>query len=213
MLMGIAVCGGISLYQRAMPSIGDLTSPCASFFSVEKEWTNFVLHISQTHSLVNLDVAELIGQKGKPFYYLLFVDGRFIAGSEETMPDTASLEGEKFFIWWYPTETCFNTQGVHWLQIKHDKVISELYVYEPIDASQEVQREKIERLSLNTPWVYVLRALGIPQSIFVEVKESENAVFRLRYKDTGGDIFELAGDMEQVRYLNDLSDDSTMEDE
>lgn len=55
---------------------------------------------------------------------------------------------------------------------------------------------------MNVPWVTVQINLGVPETIFVEIYRREEAVFRLRYRATTGRIFELAGDMKQVKYIN-----------
>lgn len=177
--------------------------------SIEKEWEAFSLYISYIPQLINLGTVDLLEQQGKPFYYLLFVDGQFVSVSEENTLDTVSAEGEKSFIWWYGTETFFDTKGLHWVQIKNDIVISELYIYEPIPISQVVKKEEIGNRYLNVSWLTVLTNLGIPETIIVEMSVREEAVLRLRYRTTTGGIFELAGDMNQVRYISDSITETT----
>lgn len=199
---------GLCCFMRA--KMGQLYASTASRpRSIEKEWEAFSLYISHIPQLINLETADLLNQQGKPFYYLLFVDGQFVSASEENTRDTASAEGEKSFIWWYGTETFFDTKGLHWVQIKNDIVISELYVYEPIPISQVVKKEEIGNRYLNVSWLTVLTNLGVPETIIVEIGVREEAVFRLRYRTTTGVFLELAGDMNQVRYISDSIAETT----
>lgn len=200
----------VGLHRFITSRTAQSLSSIASFsHSVEKEWGAFSFYISHTPQLVNLGTSELLVQQGKPFYYLSFVDGQLVSASEENTLATSSEKGEKTFIWWYGAETFFNTKGLHWVQIKDDIVISELYVYEPIPISHAVKTEEIGNHYLNVPWVTVLIDLGVPETIFVEIHGREEVVFRLRYRATTGRIFELAGDMKQVKYVNKSLVDTT----
>lgn len=206
LLIGTLVLGGVALRHAVMSRMA--ASPPAPSLPLGREWAAFMFCLSQSECFLGLTTEELLEQKGKPFRYLLFVDGRRVAESGEAPPDASSRKGQKAFVWWYPTPTFFNTQGMHWIYIKNDTVVSELYVYEPIDASRKVERETARKLYLDIPWEHVLLALGAPRTIFVEVTEADWVTVRLRYEDTVGEVLELAGDMERVKYNEALPDDA-----
>lgn len=194
----ITLCCGMLLRKHFAQQVCSSTLSPVPSPSVEKEWRDFTIYLSQIESVIHLKSKNLYKKMGTPLNYQLFVNKKLFYGGKK-LPDLSSIIGEKDIILWYPAPMFFNVTGMHWILMKNDKVASEAYIYDPISTSNRVPKNKVNELYFGISWYRVLSILGLPKALFIEIKDVNSFSLRLRYEDAEGSIVELVGDVKQVK--------------